>query len=108
MLQSLWSTGCALAWVREDVVITREQFDSDQVLRIKLDLAIEAAHNFSAGLSKTNSQVWNLREKEYFDSGTKFLSMSGAPDWLRVNDDETDFEENERAEWMREIFPASC
>ena len=104
MLQSLWSTGCALAWVREDVVITRERFDSDQVLRIKLDLAIEAAHNFSAGLSKTNSQVWALREKEYFDSGTKFLSMSSAPDWVRVNADKTDFEENERAEWMREIF----
>ncbi len=104
MLHALWSLGCALAWVREDIVITRERFDSDQLLRIKLDLAIEAAHNFSAGLSKTNSQVWDLREKEYFQSGIKFLSMSSAPDWVRVNSDETDFEENERADWMREIF----
>ena len=30
--------------------------------------------------------------------------MSSAPDWVRVNSDETDFEENERADWMREIF----
>ena len=104
MLHALWTLGCALAWVREDVVITREKFDSDQLLRIKLDLAIEAAHSFSAGLSKTINQVWDLREKEWFESGIKFLSMSSAPDWVRVNSDETDFEENERAEWMREIF----
>ena len=104
MFHALWGLGCALAWVREDVVITRERFDSDQLLRIKLDLAIEAAHSFSAGLSKTINQVWDLREKEYFESGTKFVSMSSAPDWVRVNDDKTDFEENERADWMREIF----
>ena len=104
MLHALWSLGCALAWVREDVVITREKFDSDQLLRIKLDLAIEAAHSFSAGLSKTINQVWDLREKEWFESGIKFLSMSSAPDWVRVNSDETDFEENERADWMRQIF----
>ena len=55
MLQALWNLGCALAWVREDVFITREKFDEDQVLRIKLDLAMQAAHDFSAGLSKTNS-----------------------------------------------------
>ncbi len=104
MLQALWNLGCALAWVREDVLITREKFDEDQVLRIKLDLAMHAAHNFSAGLSKTNSQVWDLREKEYFEKGIKFLSMSSAPDWVRVDADKTDFEENERADWMREIF----
>ena len=104
MLHALWTLGCALAWVREDVVITREKFDSDQLLRIKLDLAIEAAHSFSAGLSTTINQVWDLREKEWFESGIKFLSMSSAPDWVRVNSDETDFEENERADWMREIF----
>ncbi|QNI42993.1 recombinase family protein [Synechococcus sp. A15-28] len=104
MLGALWSVGCALAWVREDVVITREKFDEDQVLRIKLDMAMQAAHDFSKGLSKTNSQVWNLREQAYFKSGTKYLSMASAPDWVRVNDDKTDFEENERADWMREIF----
>ena len=104
MLQELWRLGCALAWVREDVVITRERFDDDQALRIKLDLAMQAAHDFSKGLSRTNTQVWELREKEYFEKGIKFLSMSSAPDWVRVNSDETDFEENERADWMREIF----
>ena len=94
----------ALAWVREDVVITRERFDSDQVLRIKLDLAIEAAHSFSAGLSKTINQVWDLREKEYFGERHQVRQHVQRTRWLRVNADKTDFEENERADWMREIF----
>lgn len=104
MLHGLWNLGCALAWVREDVVITRERYDQDQMLRWKVDNAMQAAHDFSKSLSKTINQVWDLREREYFDSGIKFLSMSNAPDWVRVNDDETNFEENERADWMREIF----
>ena len=48
--------------------------------------------------------MWNLRELEYFKSGTKYLSTASAPDWVWVNDDKTDFVENERADWMREIF----
>ena len=104
MLHALWNLGCALAWVREDVVITRERYDQDQMLRWKVDNAMQAAHDFSKSLSTTINQVWDLREKEWFESGIKFLSMSSAPDWVRVNSDETDFEENERADWMREIF----
>ena len=104
MLQQLWNLGCALAWVREDVVITRERFDEDQALRIKLDLAMQAAHDFSRGLAVTGTQVWDLREKEFFESGIKYLSMASAPDWVRINDEKTDFVENERAEWMRDIF----
>ncbi len=104
MLQQLWNLGCALAWVREDVVITRERFDEDQALRIKLDLAMQAAHDFSRGLAVTGTQVWDLREKDFFESGVKYLSMASAPDWVRINDEKADFEENERAEWMRDIF----
>ena len=65
---------------------------------------MQVAHDFSKSLSTTINQVWDLREKEWSESGIKFLSMSSAPDWVRVNSDETDFEENERADWMREIF----
>lgn len=102
MLQQLWSVGCSLAWVREDVVITRERFDQDQALRIKLDLAMQAAHDFSKGLSKTNTQVWELREKDFFENGVKYLSLANAPDWVEIRDG--DFRETERSEWMRDVF----
>ena len=79
MLQELWRLGCALAWVREDVVITRERFDDDQALRIKLDLAMQAAHDFSKGLSRTNNQVWELREKEYFERASSSSACPAHP-----------------------------
>ena len=102
MLHRLWDRGLALGWVREDIVITREVFDARQDLRIKLDLTQQSAHDFSAGLSKTVTQVWALREKAFVETGQKYLSMSAAPDWVEVKDG--DFVENDRAEWMRDVF----
>lgn len=102
MLRQLWKRGLALGWVREDIVITREVFDSRQDLRFKLDFTQQSAHDFSAGLSKTVSQVWAIREKKYVESGEKYLSMSSAPDWVKIKDD--DFVETDRADLMREVF----
>lgn len=102
MLRQLWKHGLALGWVREDIVITREVFDSRQDLRFKLDFTQQSAHDFSAGLSKTVSQVWAIREKKYVENGEKYLSMSSAPDWAKIKDD--DFVETDRADLMREVF----
>ena len=59
-------------------MITGEKFDEDQFLRIKLDMAMQTAHDFSNSLIETNSQVWNLREHKYFKLGTKYLFMASA------------------------------
>ncbi|MDB4485932.1 recombinase family protein, partial [Synechococcus sp. AH-707-B22] len=102
MLHRLWDLGLALGWVRKDVVITQESFDENFELRLSLDVSQQQAHDFSAGLSKTTSQVWAIREKKYVESGEKYLSMSSAPDWLAIRDG--DFVETDRANLMRDVF----
>ena len=72
-------------------MITGEKFDEDQFLRIKLDMAMQTAHDFSNGLIETNSQVWNLREQKYFKLAPSISSWPAQTDWVQVNRDKTDF-----------------
>ncbi|MDC0315928.1 recombinase family protein [Synechococcus sp. AH-551-G15] len=102
MLHRLFELGLGLGWVRKDVVITKKSFDDSFELRLNLDVSQQQAHGFSAGNSKTTSQVWAIREKKYVESGQKYLSMSSAPDWLAIRDG--DFVETDRANLMREVF----
>lgn len=102
MLKRLWDAGLGLGWVRKDVVITQETYNDSFELRLNLDVSQQQAHGFSAGNSQTTSQVWAIREKKYVESGEKYLSMSSAPDWVKIKDD--DFVETDRADLMREVF----
>lgn len=72
-------------------MITGEKFDEDQFLRIKLDMAMQTAHDFSNGLIETNSQVWNLREQKYFKLAPSISFWPAQTDWVQVNRDKTDF-----------------
>ena len=102
MLHRLFDLGLGLGWAQKDWIITKESYNNSFEQRLILDTSQQEAHNFSVCNSSRLSKVWSSREKKYVESGEKYLSMSSAPDWVKISDG--DFVETDRANLMREVF----
>ena len=102
MLHEMWELDLALGLVTQNQIITEESYNSDagQALILKV-LQIEA-NGESAKKSRRIKNVWRERWDNYRETCEKFLSMSDAPKWLVIEND--DYAPGPGAETIKLIF----
>ena len=102
MLHDMWELDLALGLVTQNQIITEESYNSDagQALILKV-LQIEA-NGESAKKSRRIKNVWRERWDNYRETGEKFLSMSDAPKWLVIEND--DYAPGPGADTIKLIF----
>lgn len=102
MLHELWDLDLALGMVTQDVIVTEDKYNQDVGLSVILKCLQKESNAESSKKSRRIKHVWQERRETYRNSGQKFLSLSDAPKWLAIG--ENDFVPGPLAETIKLIF----
>ena len=102
MLHEMWELDLALGLVTQNQIITEESYNSDPGQLFGLKALQLQANEDSEAKSRHIKNVWQQRWNNYRETGEKFLSMSDAPKWLVIEND--DYAPGPGAETIKLIF----
>lgn len=102
MLHELWELDLALGIVSQDSIVTEEHYNENIGLSVMLKVLQNESNAESSKKSRRIKNVWQERRDSYLNSGKKFLSLSDAPKWLAIG--ENDFVPGPLAETIQLIF----
>ena len=102
MLHEMWELDLALGLVTQNQIITEESYNSDAGQSLILKVLQIQANEDSEAKSRHIKNLWQQRWNNYRETGEKFLSMSDAPKWLVIEND--DYAPGPGAETIKLIF----
>ena len=102
MLRELWDLDLALGIVTQDVIVTEDKYNQDVGLSVMLKCLQKESNAESSKKSRRIKHVWQERRDLFQNEGQKFLSLSDAPKWLAIG--ENDFVPGPLAETIKLIF----
>ena len=102
MLHEMWELDLALGLVTQNQIIKEESYNSDPGQLFGLKALQLQANEDSEAKSRHIKNVWQQHWNNYRETGQKFLSMSDAPKWLVIEND--DYAPGPGAETIKLIF----